>query len=46
MIKSHGAFGLLCCMCPIARRVGFEPTSLRLERTISLLLSEPHAGFL
>jgi len=25
MIKSHGAIGWNCCMCPIARWIGFEP---------------------
>ena len=25
MIKSHGAIGWNCCMCPTARWIGFEP---------------------
>ena len=25
MIKSHGAIGWDCCMCPTARWIGFEP---------------------
>ena len=25
MIKSHGAIGWYCCMCPTARWIGFEP---------------------
>ena len=45
MIKSHGAFGLFCCMCPIARWVGLEPTSLCLEPNYYLLL-KPHTGFI
>ena len=45
MIKSHGAFGLFCCMCPLARWVGLEPTSLCLEPNYYLLL-KPHTGFI
>ena len=40
-----GLPGLLCCICPIARWVGFEPTSLCLEPNYYLLL-KPHTGFI
>ena len=45
MIKSHGAIGWNCCMCPIARWIGFEPITSAFGKQFLKLLLKSRAGF-